>query len=69
MNKIVNSFLLAGYKFMTEMHLRQLGFKYSACGSFKKNKEGIQSFKEAGNSRYIYQNEVDQACFHYDMGY
>ena len=30
MNKIVNKFLLAGDKFMPEMHLRQPGFRYSA---------------------------------------
>ena len=39
MNEIVNKFLLAGYKFMPEMHLRQPGFTYSACGPFTKNKE------------------------------
>ena len=36
MNEIVNKFLLAGDKFMPEMHLRQLGFTYSACGTFTK---------------------------------
>ena len=46
MNKIVNGFLLAGYKFMTEMHLRQLGFKYSACGSFKKTKKEYKVLKK-----------------------
>ena len=30
MNKIVNKFLLAGDKFMPEMHLRQPGITYSA---------------------------------------
>ena len=39
MNEIVNKFLLAGDKFMTEMHLKQPGFTYSACGPFTKNKE------------------------------
>ena len=38
MNQIVNKFLLAGDKFMPEMHLRQPRFTYSACGPFK-NKE------------------------------
>ena len=36
MNKIVNNFLLAGDKFISEMHLRQSEFTYSACGPFKK---------------------------------
>ena len=39
MNKIVNKFLLAIGKLMPEMHLRQPGFIYSACGPFTKNKE------------------------------
>ena len=39
MNEIVNKFLLVGHKFMSEMHLKQPGFTYSACGSFAKNKE------------------------------
>ena len=45
MNEIVNKFLLAGDKFMPEMHLKQPGFTYSACGPFTKNKERIQKFK------------------------
>ena len=62
-----NNVLLAGDKFMPKMHLRQTGFTYSACGSFTKNKERIQKFKETGDSRYIYQNELDKACFQHDM--
>ena len=42
MNEIVNKFLLAGNKFMPEMHLRQLGFTYSASLPFTKNKERIK---------------------------
>ena len=40
-NEIVNKFLLAVDKFMPEMHLKQPGFTYSACGPFTKNKERI----------------------------
>ena len=69
MNEIVDKFLLAGDIFMTEMHLNQHGFTYSACGPFTKNKKRIQKFKETGNSRYIYQNELDKACFQHDMAY
>ena len=36
MNEIVNKFLLAGEKFMPEMHLRQPGFTYSICAPFIK---------------------------------
>ena len=69
MNDIINNFLLAGNKFMPEMHLRQHGFTYSACGPFTKNKERIRKFKVTGNSRYIYKIELDKTCFHYDMAY
>ena len=51
------------------MFLKQLLFKYSACGPFTKNKERIQKFKEAGDSQYIYQTEVDKACFQHGMAY
>ena len=44
MNEIVKKFLLAGDKFMAEMHLKQLGFTYSACGPFTRNKERIEKF-------------------------
>ena len=54
MNKLVNKFLLAGDKFMSEMHLKQPGFTYSAWGPFTKNKERIQKFKETGDTSYIY---------------
>ena len=59
MNEIVNKFLLAGDKFMSEMHLRQPQFVYSACGPFTKNKERIQKSKETGDAGYIYKNELD----------
>ena len=69
MNEKVNKFLLAGNKFMLEIHLKQPGFTYSACGPFAENKERIQKFKETGDTSYIYKNELDKACFHYDMAY
>ena len=69
MNEIVYKFLLAGDKFMPEMHLRQPQFVYSACGPFTKNKERIQKFKETGDTSYIYKNELDKACFQHDMVY
>ena len=63
MNDIINKFLLAGDKFLTEMHLKQPGFTYSSCRPFTKSKERIQKFKETGDSRYIYRNELYKACF------
>ena len=54
---------------MPEMHLKQAGFTYSACGPFTKNKERIQKFKETGDTTYIYKNELDKACFQHDRAY
>ena len=69
MNDIVNKFLLARDKFMPEMHLRQPQFTYSASSPFTKNRVRIQKFKKTGDSRYIYKNELDKACFQHDMAY
>ena len=69
MNKIINKFLLVGDRFMPEMHLKQPGFTYSACGPFTKNKERIEKFMQTGNTNFIYKNKLDQACFQYDMAY
>ena len=54
---------------MSEIHLRQVIFTYSAYGHFTKSKEQIQKGKETGDSEYIYQNEIDKACFQRDMAY
>ena len=54
MNEIVNKFLLAGDEFMPDMHLKQLGFTYSVCDPFNKNKERIQKFMHTGNTDFIY---------------
>ena len=54
MNNAINKFLLAGDKFMPEMHLRQPQFVYSACGPFTRHKERIKKFKQTGDTRYIF---------------
>ena len=69
MNEIVNTFSLAGDKFMPEMHLKQPGFTYSACEPFTKNKERIQKFKETRDTSYISKNELSKATFQHDMAY
>ena len=50
-------------------NLRPPSFTYRAFGSFPNVKEKIQQVKERGNSRYIYQNQQDKACFQHDMSY
>ena len=69
MNNVINKFLLAGDKLMPEMYLRQLRFVYSACGPFTRHKERIKKFKRTGDTRYIYRNELDKACFQHDSAY
>ena len=69
MNNVINEFLLAGDKFMPEMHLGQPQFVYSACGPFTRNKERIKKFKQTGDTGYIYRNELDKACFQDDFAY
>ena len=69
MNEIVNTFLLVGDKFMPEMHLKQPGFIYSACGPFTRSKETIEKFIQTGNTDFIYKTELDKTCFQHDMAY
>ena len=38
-------------------------------GPFTKNKERIEKFKETGDSRYIYEKDLDKACYQHDMAY
>ena len=69
MNNVINKFLLAGDKFMPEMHLRQPQFVYSACGPFTRHKETSKKLKQTGDTRYIYRNELDKACFQHNSAY
>ena len=61
MNKTINKFLLTKDKFKPEIHLRQHGFTYTGRAPFSKIKK--KQLKETGDSKYIYQNELDKACF------
>ena len=54
---------------MPEIHLRQPQFTYSACGPFTKHKQRIQRFKETGDTKYTYKNELNKACFAHDAAY
>ena len=69
MKNIINKFLLAGDKYMPEMHLRQPQFVYSTCGPFTRHKERIKKFKQTGDTRYIYRNDLDKACFQHNSAY
>ena len=66
LNNVINKFLLAGQKFMPEIHLRQPQFIYSANGTFTGHRERIKKFKQTVDTRYIYRNDLDKACFQHD---
>ena len=66
MNKIVNRLSLTSNKFMSETHLKHPGFVYSFGGSFTKKIKRNRRSKEAGDSRYTYQNKLDKGCFQHD---
>ena len=54
MNEIVYKFLLVGDKStIPEMHLKLLGFTYSSCGPFTKNKERTEKIMQIGNADFI----------------
>ena len=44
-------------------------FVYSACVPFTRHKERIKQFKQTGDTRYIYRNELDEACLQNDSAY
>ena len=69
MNKVINKFFLIGDKFMPELHLKWPGFTYTACGPFTKHLARIQKFRETGNLKQLYRNELDKACFAHDATY
>ena len=69
MQSKLNTFLLVSDTFMPEMHLKQPGLTYSACGPFTKNKERIKKFMQTANTDFIQKNEFDKACFQHDMAY
>ena len=54
---------------MPEIHLKQPGFTYRACGPFTRNKERIEKFMRTGNTDFIYRNEIDKASFQHNMAY
>ena len=69
-NSIINKFLLAGDKFMPELHLADpIIKKYSPCGPFTKHTQRIQDFLNRGKLSYIHKNELDKDCLQHDMAY
>ena len=59
MNKKSNTFFFNRDKFIPKLHLKQPRFTYSACGPFTKHRERIKKFREIGNLKLLYRNELD----------
>ena len=60
---------MTGDIYMPELHLKQSGFTYSACGLFTKHRERIQKFREKGHLKQLYRDELDKACLAHDAAY
>ena len=54
---------------MPQLHLKQPGFTYSACGTFTKHLERIQKFRETGNLKHLCRNKLGKAYFAPDATY
>ena len=66
MNKIISKFLLTRDKFMSELHLKQLVFIYSARELFTNQCKRNQKFRETGNLKHLYRDKLVQVCFAHD---
>ena len=45
---------------MPELHLKQPGFTFSACGPFTKHCERIKNFRVTCYLKHLYINELDK---------
>ena len=54
---------------MPELHLKQPKFTHSSCGPFTKHCKRIQKFRETGNLKHLYRNELDKSCFAVNTAY
>ena len=69
MNETIDKYLLTGDKLMSETHLRQSWFIYSACGPFTRNREQLQKIKETADSKYICKSQLEKPYFQQDTSY
>ena len=69
MNKIIDNFLFPGENFMSQLHLRQPGFTYSAYGPIGKHHKMIQKFREASHINHLQRYQLGKACFGYDAAH
>ena len=60
---------MTGGKFIQNLHLKQPGFTYSACGPFTEHCDRIKKFREVSNLKHLCKNTLDKACFALDAAY
>ena len=60
---------MTGGKLIPEVHLKEPGFTYSACGPFTKHCERFEKFSDTCNLKGLYRNELGKACFDLDVVY
>ena len=66
MNKIINKLFFTEGHFLQELHLKQLGSTYSDCGPFSEYCKRIPSFRETGNLKHLYRDDLNKSCFAHD---
>ena len=69
MNEIVNKFLLAGGKFMPEMHLKQQHLLIVLVDQLLETKNEFKNLKKQEIQAIFTKNELDKTCFPHDMAY
>ena len=54
---------------MPKLDLRKAGLTYSACGPVTKHREKVQKFRETGNLKHWYRNEIGKAWLAQNSAY
>ena len=60
---------MSGDTLIPELNLKQPEFTYSVCGPFSIQCERIQKFRETGNLKHLYRNELHKTFFAHDASY
>ena len=69
MNEIFNKFLLAGDKFMPEMHFKTVRIYIQCLWTVYKKQRRNKKFEQTGDSRHISSTELHKACLQHGMVY
>ena len=67
--KSLTNFCCLGTSLCPNCIFLNAGFTYCTLRPFSRNRQSIQIFKEMGDLSYIYNYELDKACFAHDTVY